>query len=1002
MTFLNSLSINKKLTLLIIFAVLPCLAIILYSGIELRIHLIKDAQSNVLLITHNMALAQKGITQSTKQTLSTLSKLPSIQSMDSNASSIIFKSVLEQNDSFINISLVDLKGEVLASSQPFTGVNLADRKHVKEALKKNEFAIGEYIVTRIGKAIPAFTFAYPVLDKEGMPKAVLTTAIKLDIFPQFYDVEALPEKSFVAVTDYKGTRLFYYPAQENTNPIGKPIRAETWSIATKGKAHGFLSAAGSDGLHRIVAYEKVSLNQESPPYLCVWAGIPEGYILKDANASLVRNLLLMLLGAMISVFISWVIGKNTLISPIQRLVSLTQKLAMGNLEARTELSANAGEIGTLTLAFHNMAESLTMNRKALQEKEQRFRSIIEDVSEISIQGYNENREVIFWNHASEKLFGYTKKEAMGRKLEDLILPHSMREGVKTLHHRWIKFGEKIPAGEFDLIDKHGAVVPVYSSYVLTETNLEKEMFCIDVDMGPIKQAEEALRKSEDLFKLITQHTSALVSIHDSVGNYIFASPSHERLGYKPEDLMGKSGTSMIVEEDLGPLRKQLEKFQKRNLSRAFLNYRIKDKKGKIHYYRGSFDAVFKTDGSMERIICVGEDITELRKAQSEKEKAYSLAAESEKLALVGQVAGKMAHDFNNILGVVMGNAELAMLDCQDEQTKKKLELIYNQTIRGKNMTKDLVAFAKDQEPKQEFFKIDEKMDLVITLLKKDIEGIAVTREYSHDVPEILADPGMIEHAILNLVQNSIHATSLVEQPQIILRTYQQDGQIFIEIEDNGCGIPLECLGEIFKPSFTLKGSKDKKGMYKPGIKGTGYGMSNVKKYVQQHKGVISIHSELKKGTKITISLPIIKKELSIKEIEEIKKEKICSEKYILLVEDEQAILDVQYRILTHEPCNHKVDIADHGKAAINLLSRNEYDLISLDYVLPGGFNGMDVYHHVRETNKSIPILFISGNIEFLESIKELKQKDPYIDHLSKPCMNIDYLNCINKLLGQLS
>jgi len=71
----------------------------------------------------------------------------------------------------------------------------------------------------------------------------------------------------------------------------------------------------------------------------------------------------------------------------------------------------------------------------------------------------------------------------------------------------------------------------------------------------------------------------------------------------------------------------------------------------------------------------------------------------------------------------------------------------------------------------------------------------------------------------------------------------------------------------------------------------------------------------------------------------------------------------------------------------------------LDYVLPGKFNGMDVYHHLREKNKNVPVLFISGNIEFLESIKELKKHDLYVDHLSKPCKNIDYVNCINKLFG---
>jgi two-component system, cell cycle sensor histidine kinase and response regulator CckA len=83
---------------------------------------------------------------------------------------------------------------------------------------------------------------------------------------------------------------------------------------------------------------------------------------------------------------------------------------------------------------------------------------------------------------------------------------------------------------------------------------------------------------------------------------------------------------------------------------------------------------------------------------------------------------------------------------------------------------------------------------------------------------------------------------------------------------------------------------------------------------------------------------------------------------------------------------------------MDLFKRNEYDLISLDYILPGKINGMDVYDHIRETNKTIPILFISGNIEFLESIKDLKQKDDNIDHLSKPCQNKDYVNGINKLL----
>ncbi|MBU8910199.1 MAG: response regulator, partial [Desulfobacterales bacterium] len=392
------------------------------------------------------------------------------------------------------------------------------------------------------------------------------------------------------------------------------------------------------------------------------------------------------------------------------------------------------------------------------------------------------------------------------------------------------------------------------------------------------------------------------------------------------------------------------------------------------------------------ILSITRDITELKQAEQEKINAQKIAGEQKKLALVGQVAGKMAHDFNNILGIIMGNAELSLMDCKDEETKKTLELIFEQTLRGKNLTRNLVAFAKDQEPKQEFFSISEKIDLVANLMKKDLDGVEFIKEDKPGMPDLLADPGMIEHMLVNLIQNSIHAVSMIERPVIMIRAFCTKDNICFEIEDNGCGITKENLENIYEPSFTLKGTKDITGSYGRAIKGTGYGMANVKKYIEQHKGSISVESEFGSGTKFTISLPVIKKELTNEEKAEIQKEKIYFDKSILLVEDEPAISGVQYGILSQEPCNHKVDVANDGQAAMDLFKKNEYDLISLDYILPGKINGMDVYNHIRLTDKTIPILFISGNIEFLESIKELKQKDAGIDHLSKPCQNKDYVN----------
>ena len=397
------------------------------------------------------------------------------------------------------------------------------------------------------------------------------------------------------------------------------------------------------------------------------------------------------------------------------------------------------------------------------------------------------------------------------------------------------------------------------------------------------------------------------------------------------------------------------------------------------------------------LIALKKEIQERQLAQEEKIEAQKIIEEQKRLSLIGQVAGKMAHDFNNILGIIMGNTELLLLECKETKIRKTLELIFGQTKRGRNLTKNLVIFAKSQEPKYSFFNINDKFAYILNLLKKDLKGIELVVDNKPDIPNLFADAEMFEHAMINFLQNSIHALSLVKYPKITLHAYSIDDKICFEVEDNGCGIPTEHINKIYDPSFTLKGSMDALGLYKTGIKGTGYGMANIKKYIDLHNGSIDVESQQGSGTKFTVCLPVIQKKLSYKEKMEIQELKLHKGKYILLVEDEVAISDIQNEILTNEPCNHKVDIANSGQLAIDLFGWNEYDLVSLDYILPEGINGMDVYNHIRKINKTIPILFISGNIEFLESIKDLKQNDNHIDHLSKPCQNKDYLNSINRL-----
>lgn len=405
MKFLDLGSISSKLALLILLAVLPGMAILLYTGLEQRQQSIENTRQDVLLLTHSMAEVQRDISSSARQTLSTLSLLPAIQTMDIQASTEIFKAVLEQNPNYHNMTLLNLDGDVLTSGRPFAETNLADRKHVKEALKRKDFAAGEYLITRVGATAPAFAYAYPVLNKEGIPKALLTITIKLTSYSGFHDASHLPEKSFVAVTDHQGIRLFYFPAQEKTNPIGTPIQTKVWEMANKAQKHGVVTGVGSDGMRRIIAFEPVRLNPEEAPYLYVWAGVPEEHILRPANAALTRNLLLMLLAVALSLFITWVIGKKTFIAPLQGLVALTQKFAQGDLEARSEPTTMTGELGELMKAFHEMADALTVSQKTLWENESRFRLLLDSLDALVYVADMDTYEVLFVNNHAKKQFG---------------------------------------------------------------------------------------------------------------------------------------------------------------------------------------------------------------------------------------------------------------------------------------------------------------------------------------------------------------------------------------------------------------------------------------------------------------------------------------------------------------------------------------------------------------------------------------------------------------------
>ena len=512
-----------------------------------------------------------------------------------------------------------------------------------------------------------------------------------------------------------------------------------------------------------------------------------------------------------------------------------------------------------------------------------------------------------------------------------------------------------------------------------------------------KRAEERLEKSEHKFSKLFQTLPCwcLLTVMKT-GEILEANDTFfETSGYSREEVIGKTGNDFGLYVNPADRQTAMDEF--------FDKGRLHDFPIQFRRQNGAIlDCLWSAQtfslGNQLCWISAVLDITNSKKAEQERHRAVKLAADRKKQALVGQVAGKMAHDFNNILGAIMGNAELALMDCEEGELKETLELILGQTLRGRSMTKNLTAFAKHQEPRHEYLNINTTVDQVINLMEKDLEGIRVVTDFGADIPDLIADSGMIEHAFVNLVQNAVHALSKTKDPEISIRTFSEGNHICFRITDNGCGIPKEHMSDVFEPSFTLKGGNDNQGAYSGDIKGTGYGLSNVTRYVDQHKGGIYMESEMNAGTTLVIRLPMIRKVLTNKERSELVASKLVTGKHILLVEDEVAISDIQYRILTGRPCNHTVDVAVNGTIALELIQKNTYDIVSLDYRLPGRISGMSVYEKIKKKNPDLPVLFVSGNLEFLESIDRLRRQ-PHIDYLSKPFGNKEYLESINQLLS---
>ena len=360
----------------------------------------------------------------------------------------------------------------------------------------------------------------------------------------------------------------------------------------------------------------------------------------------------------------------------------------------------------------------------------------------------------------------------------------------------------------------------------------------------------------------------------------------------------------------------------------------------------------------------------LLKDNSEEAKLKRQVAQATKMQAVGQLAGGVAHDFNNILTAIIGHCDLMLMrHTPGDSDYDDIQQIRSNSNRAAGLTRQLLAFSRQQTLRPQILQLPDVVSEVSHLLKRLLgETVELVLKHGRDLGSVRADPGQLEQVIVNLAVNardamlskgggtlsiqtySVTADQVAEIGSDILPTADYSA---ISIEDNGTGIAPSILGKVFEPFFTTKEVG----------KGTGLGLSTVYGIVKQSGGFIFADSKVGQGTRFTIYFPVHAAEQAPARTvtRKPKDGELWGTGTVLLVEDEPMVRTVAERALQRH--GYKVITATNGEEALEVINRGEpIELLISDVVMPL-MDGPTMVREARKTRPKLPILFMSGYAE---------------------------------------